>query len=127
MTSEERIAVGRSFHAALSARNWQALRALLTDDATWTLPGDNLISGKVFGADDVVGRARRIAGFGLTFTLERVLVSRDNIVLFFHNTASREGRVLDEHLATVCLLRDGKISTIETYLSDIGGVNAFFI
>jgi uncharacterized protein len=127
MTPEERIAVARSFHTALSTRDWLALRALLTDDATWTLPGDNLISGKVFGADDVVGRARKIAGFGLTFALERILVSRDNVTVCLHNTASREGRILDEHLATVCFLRGGKIAAIESYLSDIGGMNAFFI
>jgi ketosteroid isomerase-like protein len=34
--------------------------------------------------------------------------------------------VLDEHLATVCTLRDGRIVAIETYLSDLDGMNAFF-
>ncbi|MDN7451277.1 hypothetical protein QZM03_28475, partial [Burkholderia multivorans] len=43
-----------------------------------------------------------------------------------HNTARRNDLVLDEHLATVCTLRDGKIAAIETYLSDLPGMNAFF-
>ncbi|WP_328606237.1 hypothetical protein OG943_40860 [Amycolatopsis sp. NBC_00345] len=34
--------------------------------------------------------------------------------------------VLDEHLATVCTLQDGKVAAIETYLSDVDGMNAFF-
>jgi len=29
--------------------------------------------------------------------------------------------------ATVCYLRDGRIGAIETYLSDVEGMNAFFI
>jgi ketosteroid isomerase-like protein len=98
-----------------------AIRALLTDDAKWVLPGDNLISGKAIGADDVTARAQKIAGFGLTFALERILVSPDNFALSLHNTATRQGRVLDEHLATVCFLRDGKIAAIETYLQTLTG------
>jgi ketosteroid isomerase-like protein len=127
MTTEEKIAIGRRFHDALTARDWPAIRALLTDDAKWMLPGDNLISGKAIGADDVTARAQKMAGFGLTFALERILVSPDNFALSLHNTATRKGRILDEHLATVCFLRDGKIAAIETYLSDVAGMNAFFV
>jgi hypothetical protein len=35
--------------------------------------------------------------------------------------------VLDEHLATVCRIKDGRIASIETYLSDVDGMNAFFV
>lgn len=35
--------------------------------------------------------------------------------------------VLDEHLSTVCFLRDGKIAAIETFLSDVAAMNAFFV
>jgi uncharacterized protein len=35
-------------------------------------------------------------------------------------------QILDEHLATVCLLRNEKICPISTYLSDVERVNAFF-
>jgi uncharacterized protein len=127
MTPEEKIAIGKRFHDALTARDWPSIRALLTDDAKWMLPGDNLISGTAIGADDVTARAQKIAGFGLTFALQRILVSPDNFALSLHNTATRQGRTLDEHLATVCFLRDGKIAAIETYLSDVDGMNAFFV
>ncbi|MFH8789235.1 hypothetical protein [Streptomyces roseoverticillatus] len=43
------------------------------DDATWTLPGDNTVSGTVVGADAVVERARKIASYGLSFELLHVL------------------------------------------------------
>lgn len=119
--------IARRFYAALVARDWSAIRTLLTDDAQWTLPGNNTISGTANGADAVVDRARKIAGYGLNFELLHILVSRDNVALSLHNTAQRGEHVLDEHLATVCRLKDGKIAAIETFLSDVDSMNAFFV
>ncbi len=119
--------IARRFYAALTAGDWSAIRALLTEDAHWTLPGDNTISGTANGADAVVDRARKIAGYGLNFELLHILVSRDNVALSLHNTARQSDRVLDEYLATVCRLKEGKIAEIETFLSDVNGMNAFFI
>lgn len=119
--------VARRFHAALVARDWSTIRNLLTDDAQWTLPGDNTISGTAVGADAVVARARKIASYGLNFELLHILVSRDNVALSLHNTARQGDRVLDEYLATVCRLKDSKIALVETFLSDVDGMNAFFI
>ncbi len=119
--------IARRFHAALVARDWSAIRALLTDDAQWTLPGDNTISGTASGADAVVDRARSIAGYGLNFELLHILVSRDNVALSLRNTARQGDRVLDEYLATVCQLKDNKIAAIETFLSDVDRMNAFFV
>ena len=39
------------------------------------------------------------------------------MALAIHNQATRGDLVLDEHLATVCTITDGRISAIETYLS----------
>ncbi|MFD8839506.1 MULTISPECIES: nuclear transport factor 2 family protein [Streptomyces] len=119
--------LGRRFHAALTSAGWSAIRSLLHDDATWTLPGDNTISGTAVGADAVVERAQKIASYGLSFELLHILVSRENMALSLHNTAQRPDAILDEYLSTVCRLRDGKIAEIETYLSDVPGMNAFFV
>ncbi|WP_425578251.1 nuclear transport factor 2 family protein [Streptomyces albiaxialis] len=121
------LALGRTFHQALTTGDWAGIRALLHDDATWTLPGDNTISGTAEGADAVVERAKLIASYGLRFELLHLLVSRENLALSLHNTAHREDADLDEHLSTVCRLRDGRIADIETYLSDVPGMNAFFV
>ncbi|MBF6334146.1 nuclear transport factor 2 family protein [Nocardia transvalensis] len=120
-------AIGAQLYATLTAADWDGLRALLHNDATWTLPGDNAISGTAVGADAVVQRARTIAGYGLRFDLRHILTSRENVALALHNTARRADAVLDEHLATVCRLRDGKIAEIESFLSDVPGMNAFFV
>ena len=121
-----KIELARAFHAALLARDWGAIRAMMADDAEWTLPGDNAISGAAQGADAVVERARLIASYGLKFELLHILSSRSDVALGLHNTAERDGRRLDEHLTTVLRIQNGKIAAIETFLSDVEGMNAFF-
>ena len=74
----------------------------------------------------VIERAQLIASYGLSFELKHVLLSRENMALSLHNTAERDGVRLDEHLATVCRLRDGRIADVETFLSDVPGMNTFF-
>ena len=123
MTAEE---LAHHFHSALTSADWTGLRDLLHADATWTLPGNNVVSGTAVGGEAVVERARVIAGYGLSFELEHILLSRDNMALALHNTAERNGLRLDEHLATVCRLRDGRIAEIETYLTDVPGMDRFF-
>jgi uncharacterized protein len=124
MTNAETLA--RDFHRALVNRDWAHMRSMFHDDASWTLPGDNAISGRAEGGDAVVERARLIASYNLSFELKHVLLSRDNMALSLHNTAERDGIRLDEYLATVCRLRDGRIAEVETYLSDVDGMNRFF-
>lgn len=127
MTSEEtKLRLARAFHRALLERDWESLRRIMSPDVTWTLPGENQISGTASGIDQVIARAQLIASYGPSFELLNILVSRDNMALAIHNQATRDDLVLDEYLATVCTITDGTISKIETYLSDVAGMNAFF-
>ena len=120
--------LGTRFYSALLAGAWPAIRALLHDDATWTLPGDNSVSGTAAGADAVIAQLQKVAGYGVHFELLHILTSREHMALSQHNTARRNGHVvLDEHLATVFRLRDGRIAEAETFASDVPGMNAFFI
>jgi ketosteroid isomerase-like protein len=115
-----------TFLRALIGKDWAALRTIMSQDVTWTLPGGNQISGVAEGISAVIARAELIASYGVSFALQNVLVSRDNMALALHNTAQRGDVVLDEYLATVCQIEAGKITAIETYLSDVEVMNAFF-
>lgn len=125
-TEQVKQTVAAKFLQALGTKDWSLLHEILDPEVTWTLPGDNQVSGTVAGVDAVIARVELISSYGLTFTPLHVLVSRDNVALNLHNTARRGDLVLDEHLATVCILRGGRVVAIETYLSDVEGMNAFF-
>ena len=124
---EHKKSIAWQFLEALGSRDWGLLRSIMTDDIVWTLPGTSLISGEASGVDAVIGRAQRIVSYGLTFSLNHILIGRSGLALSLHNTAKKGTQSLDEHLATVCTLRDGKICEINTYLSDVEMVNAFFV
>jgi len=64
---DPKIALPRAFLTALKDRDWTGLRALVTDDAVWILPGENTISGPAIGGDAIIERARKIVGYGLNF------------------------------------------------------------
>lgn len=127
ITTGERYAIAQGFLTALRNRDWDLMRSLMTREITWTLPGESRISGEARGVDAVVERAERIVSYRLNFGLEHILYGLEGFALALHNTAERNGFILDEHLATVCRLSDHKISGITTYLSDVDMVNAFFV
>jgi uncharacterized protein len=126
-TDIEKIKLAEQFLAALRNRDWELLGSLLAEDVVWALPGRSVISGEAHGADAVIKRAQTIVSYGLTFTLKHILVGQHGVALSLHNTAQRGGVALDEHLATVFTLRGTRIALINTYLSDVELVNAFFV
>ncbi|WP_246542678.1 nuclear transport factor 2 family protein [Paludibacterium yongneupense] len=127
MNHESNRAIARQFHAALIKGDWAAIRALLSDDAKWILPGDNTISSPAQGAEAIVERAQKIAGYQLEFELLHILSGPKDAALHLHNTAERGDIKLDEYLATILRIEDGKIIFIETFLSDVAAMNTFFV
>jgi len=123
----EKTKLADGFLTALRARDWTLLSSLVTENVTWSLPGQSLISGEAQGVDAVIKRAQTIVSYGVTFTLKHILVGKHGVALSLHNTARRGDLNLDEHLATVFGLRGQKIATISTYLSDVEMVNTFFV
>ena|ERR1035437_136095 len=123
----EKKELAEKFLSALGDRDWDMLRSIMTEDIVWSLPGESLISGEACGVNAVLQRAQTIVSFDLTITLKHILIGQSGMALSLNNTAKRGTLNLDEHLATVCSLRDGKISRIDTYLSDVDMLNAFFV
>jgi pimeloyl-ACP methyl ester carboxylesterase/ketosteroid isomerase-like protein len=119
--------IAETFLLGMRTHDWSVLRKLMTSDIVWTLPGHSRISGEARGIDAVIERSRIIVSYGLTFDLKHILFGFEGVALFLHSTATHEGKILDEHLATVCRLRGDRICTIDTYLSDPEMVNVFFV
>ena len=98
----------------------------MTDDVAWSLPGSSLVSGLAKGVQGILGRARTIVEYGVSLEIQHVVLGYEGVALLLHNTGSRNGRVLDEYLTTVCTLRDDKIVRLDTYISDVPMVDAYF-
>ena len=121
------VSLGIGFYTAVSTGDWSLLPAVLHPEVTWTFPGNNVISGTARGIDGIIEQALLIGTYGVAIDLEYVMVGMSSFILKLHNTARRGSLVLDEHLGTVCTVRDGLIATADTHLSDIEGMNAFFV
>ena len=92
----------------------------MAETIIWSLPGQASTSGEAVGVASVVVRADRITSSGVEFNLKNVLFGQSGFALSLNNRAQRGELILDEHLATVCTVEDGKITRIDTYLPDIG-------
>lgn len=127
MEDDDKIALARSLLSGIASRDWPRIRSLLADSVVWTLPGQNRISGEARGPDAVIARMEHITGCGVDMKLLDVLVGQNNVALSLHNTATAGDVVLDQKLATVCTVRDGKIAAIDTYVSHVEGLNRFWV
>jgi muconolactone delta-isomerase len=126
VTDQERTEIAKSFIAAVRAGDARTFQAIMTDDVIWSLPGTSVVSGLANGVDGIVKRAQRLREYGVTLEIQHVVLGYEGVALLLHNTGNRNGQILDEYLTTVCALRDGKIARLDTYISDIPMVDAYF-
>lgn len=124
---QELFTVAEAFLHSLRNKDWSLLRSILTADCSWSLPGTSVISGEAVGAEAVTGRAVSLRAYGVNFELLHVLYGMYGVALSLHNTASRGDLVLNEYVAIVLMVKNGKITRITTLLSDVQGLNSFFI
>jgi len=126
MTEGEKKDQARRFVSLLGNPNKDVLRSVAVEDVTWTFPGTSPISGEACGIADVMKRASTIAAHGVRVEIIRAVHGLSGVAMVLHNTASRDGRVLDEQVAAVFSFRDDKVSRLDTFLSDVAMAEAFF-
>jgi hypothetical protein len=126
-TDDEKLTIADIFVTTLKNNDWDRMRTILKPDVIWTLPGISSLSGLAVGADAIIQRAQGLKYFGVNFHLNYILIGFSGFILSLHNTAQRGDKVLDEQVAIVFEIRDGKVESMATYLSDVAGINAFFI
>lgn len=127
MTELRKKELAEKFIEGLTHHNERLLGEILTDDIVWTLPGESPMSGEARGVAAILKRAETLRGHGVTIEIEHVVYGFQDVALHLHNTGKQAGRVLDEHLTTVCRLRDDKIYRLDTFISDVPMLNAFFV
>ena len=127
MTETEKREIVQKFITGLRHGDVTVLKSVVTDDVVWSLPGKSLMSGEVHGVDGILKRSETIQRYGVNIEVEHVLFGYRDVALRAHNTGKRGDKVLDEYLATVLRLRENKICRIDTFLSDVDMVNAFFV
>jgi ketosteroid isomerase-like protein len=115
------------FYAAINARDVNLLKAILTEDVVWSLPGKSLMSGEALGVAAILKRAEILNRYGVKVEIEHVVYGFKDVALRLHNTGRHEDKTLDEHLTNVYVLRGNKICRIDTFISDVDMLNAFFV
>lgn len=126
MTQEEKLQLAMKFLSVLSAPDEEVVKSVVVDDMLWTFPGSSIISGEAHGVGGVMKRAKTIASYGVHVEVGRPVYGHSGVAVFLHNTGSKNGHVLDEHLAAVFSFRGDKIERLDTFLSDVPMVKAFF-
>ena len=127
MIEAEKKAITGKFYAAIDARDINLLKAILTDDVVWSLPGKSLMSGEAHGVEAVLKRAEILHRYRVNVEIEHVVYGFKDVALHLHNTGKRGDKILDEHLTNVYVLRGNKICRIDTFISDVDMLNAFFV
>jgi uncharacterized protein len=98
----------------------------MVPDVVWSLPGKRLVSGEARGVDAILKRTQILRSYGVSIAIGHVFFGFADVALALHNTGTKNGRILDEHLPSVLLLDGGKIQRVNTYISDVDMLNAFF-
>ncbi|SFX19129.1 hypothetical protein SAMN04487866_10290 [Thermoactinomyces sp. DSM 45891] len=119
--------IAETLLAALGKQDWKQLQDLMNPSVQWTLPGTGVISGTAVGVDAVIDRFKAIANGNVSTKLQHILVGQHGLTITLHNTATApDGRILDEHLASVLTVEAGLIIQIDTYISDVPMMEQFF-
>jgi uncharacterized protein len=126
MDDEQKQKLALQFLSILGKPDARVVRDVAVEDVTWTFPGTSQISGEVHGIDGVLKRAHTIASYKVKVEIGRTVYGLNGVSVILHNTGEKDGKVLDEHLAAVFTFRGHKIERLDTHLSDVKMVKAFF-
>ncbi|MBF4571896.1 nuclear transport factor 2 family protein [Herbiconiux sp. VKM Ac-1786] len=126
-TYESRATFVNDLRSALSTQDKTKLTALVHNDVVWALPGDNAVSGETVGVDGIFTRLAKLSSFDVRIEIQNGMVSPDGVAMVLHNTGTHNGLTLDEYLVSAVTLVGDKASRIDTYISDIPMMDAYFV
>ncbi len=117
MDREGALSVLRNLHEAQNAMyaggDTVAVRALLTDDIEWYVPGRNAIAGDYHGIDEVIAyfqRRRALASNTLRLHPGETLVGESHVAVLTDGTAVLDGVECRWSTLGLYLLRGGQVA-----------------
>jgi uncharacterized protein (TIGR02246 family) len=129
MGSQENADLVRSGYAAFSSGDMATLSELFADDAVWTVPGSNPMSGPKQGRDAILaffGEIMTNTAGTATVTVQDVVGGEDHTIGLHHNHAERNGKVNDQDAVLVFTIRDGRVVEVQEFHEDTAGSDEFW-
>lgn len=124
------------FISGMAQCNFEQLRAVLSPDVVWTIPGASLVSGPARGLPAVHRRCQIIHDYNVRLDFQHMLYSMhsDVVAAVLRNTGVRrtgyQGEAVlsfNEDVTQVYHIGDdGKIRSITNFISDINNLNDYF-
>ena len=81
---EEKLVIANQLLSAFRQNDWDLLSSIITDDVTWSRPGENLLSGIVNGKNVFIERGKALFGCGLSFRFDNIQLSYYGFALSIH-------------------------------------------
>ncbi len=111
----------RNGYEAFNKGDMGTLREMFSEDSSWHVPGNNLLSGEHRGRDAVFALFARIAELsGGTYRAELhdTLANDEHAVGLARATGSRQGKQLDSRDVAIYPVSTGKITEAWTFAED---------
>ncbi|GAA4959679.1 SnoaL-like polyketide cyclase [Streptomyces caelestis] len=120
----------RKGYEAFSHGDMDALRGLMSADATYHVPGSHPLAGDYKGQDAIIGFYEQLAqesGGTMDIELRHILVDgRGHAVAVHRVTAERQGESFEQMACYVFRIVGDKITDVDECLEDLETANAFW-
>jgi ketosteroid isomerase-like protein len=114
---------------AFNAGDVETLRARVTPDVNYVIPGRAAVSGQFRGIDGVVGafqRLRRLSGETIEVEPQLVVRDGDDVMFVARVTADHDGRTLDVVNAYAFRFEHGQLAAGRLFPGNLHAIEAFF-
>ncbi len=118
-------AVRRAFEG-IGSGDWDAVRAVVSEDVVWHIPGDSKIAGDAVGIEAWAAKLQNLFTSGLNVELLNVMGAGDQVITVQRNSAATTGGELDILVLNLFTLADGKLSRMQTFPGDQYALDAFW-
>jgi uncharacterized protein len=129
MGAQENADLVRRGYAAFSTGDLATLTGVFAEDAVWTVPGSNPLSGEKKGRDAILAYFGDLAGASdgtFTVTLRDVVAGQEHTVGLQRNHAERNNQTDDQDAVLVFVIRDGLITAVQEFREDTARSDEFW-